>query len=172
MPNDAAAIARFGEFLDARLAELRPAGGEPVASAAVPPAPHAPTALSRAADSAPAAPVAPALGMGAQGETADLTAATSANADAETLVTTDASPPLETIEYADLVAMGPETVARLRRAFVGEAAYGIVGVRGVPSYEAARREACTAPTLTLTLALALALALTLTLTLTPILTLH
>ena len=71
MPNDAAAIARFGEFLDARLAELRPAGGEPVASAAVPPASHAPTALSRAADSAPAAPVAPAPGRGAQGETAD-----------------------------------------------------------------------------------------------------
>ena len=151
VPNDAAAVARFGAFLDARLAELRPVGEEPDASATAPPTQSVPLAPP-----APAAP-APVAGTEAQGETADAarsasasasalkatlkaSAATNADADADA----DAAPPLETIDYAELVAMGPETVARVRRAFVGEAAYGIVGVRGVPRYEAARREAFTA----------------------------
>ena len=80
-------------------------------------------------------------GVAAQSAATDFgTALGDAVADADA----DAAPPLETIDYADLVAMGPETVARLRRAFVGEAAYGIVGVRGVPSYASERREAFTA----------------------------
>ncbi|KAL3898177.1 MAG: hypothetical protein SGPRY_012897, partial [Prymnesium sp.] len=45
------------------------------------------------------------------------------------------------IDYSDLLHLTPSAVASLRRAFVGDRAYGIVGVQGVPSFASARRVA-------------------------------
>ena len=51
------------------------------------------------------------------------------------------APPLTIVSFEELQQLGPETVAKLRAAFVGPAAYGIVGVRDVPGYAASRRDA-------------------------------
>ncbi|KAL1519792.1 hypothetical protein AB1Y20_023299 [Prymnesium parvum] len=128
VPLEKEAIARFGSFLAARLTErcdqedqrvrLRSSGKE------------ISTALKQTSLEQPAlAPISMPLAPPVAHHLAD--GKTNASE----------SPAVEIIEYSDLVAMGPDPIEQLRRAFVGKRAYGIVGVRGVPSFAQARQEA-------------------------------
>ena len=51
------------------------------------------------------------------------------------------APPVVELNYAELQAMTPEALAKLRRAFVGPGAYGAVAVTGIPGYAALKEEA-------------------------------
>ena len=48
---------------------------------------------------------------------------------------------VEVVDYDELCQLTPAALATLRAAFVGRSAFGIVGVRGAPGYDVARREA-------------------------------
>jgi len=47
---------------------------------------------------------------------------------------------VEVVEHDALMRMDPSALATLQKAFVGDSAFGVVGIRGIPGYAKARRD--------------------------------
>lgn len=50
------------------------------------------------------------------------------------------NPKVQVVDYNDLMAMDATALATLERAFIGESAFGVVGINNIPGYTQARRE--------------------------------